>query len=101
NSFYVSSASLFATQIANCNWIGRAHGDGFAWHDWFGSSYLDHPADVDGIGNGLTDGGWKYLLNHRVDGIMTSKPKALINYMKTYKWNKASNVCKFVGGGGY
>ena len=101
NSFYVSSADLFATGIANCSWIGRAHGDGYAWHQWFGSSYLTHPADTDGIGTGGNDGGWKYLLDRRVDGIMTAKPKALLAYMKTYKWTKATNVCKFVGGGGY
>ncbi|MCX6394799.1 MAG: glycerophosphodiester phosphodiesterase family protein [Solirubrobacterales bacterium] len=105
NSFYVSSANLFATGIANCSWIGRAHGDGYAWHQWFGSSYLTHPADIDGIGTGVRtgggDGGWKYLLDSRVDGIMTARPKALLAYMKTYKWNKASNACKFVGGGGY
>jgi len=99
NSFYVNG--FWATQIANCNWIGRAHGDGYAWHEWFGSGYQEHPGDVDGIGNGTTDGGWHYLLDRRIDGIMTAKPKALVAYMKTYKWNKATNVCKFKGGGGY
>ncbi len=99
NSFYVNG--FWASKIANCDWISRAHGDGFAWHQWFGSGYQEHPGDIDDIGNGLSDGGWRYLLDRRVDGIMTAKPKALLAYMKSYKWNKASNVCKFKGGGGY
>ena len=106
NSFLVSG--LYAFNIANCDWIGRAHGDGYAWHQWFGSAVGEHPADVDDIGTGTQapgvqgDGGWKYLLDLRIDGIMTAKPKKLATYMKkTYKWTKANNVCKFPGGGGY
>jgi glycerophosphoryl diester phosphodiesterase len=104
NSFNVPMGGgnyFWAYNIANCGWIRRAHNDGYAWHQWFGSPAGEHPGDVDGIGNGSTDGGWKYLLDRRVDGIMTARPKALAAYMKTYKWNKSTNVCQFVGGGGY
>ena len=88
--------------IANCGYIKMAHDGGYAWNDWFADQ------DTDGIGTGIidpithqSDGGWKYLLDRRVDGIMTAKPRELIAYMKKYKWNKATNICKFKGGGGY
>ncbi|MEI6448216.1 MAG: glycerophosphodiester phosphodiesterase family protein [Actinomycetes bacterium] len=99
NSYVVNG--FLANNIANCDWIGRAHTDGYAWHQWFGND------DLDDIGNGISaggksDGGWKYLLDRRIDGIMTAKPKKLATYMKkTYKWTKASNICMFKGGGGY
>jgi glycerophosphoryl diester phosphodiesterase len=88
-------------EIANCGYINMAHSRGYAWHQWFGTG------DVDGIGTGVKgpdghfDGGWKYLLDRRVDGIMTASPVALVKYMKTYTWGKSSNFCKFKGGGGY
>lgn len=98
NSYVVNG--FLANNIANCDWIKRAHGDGYAWHQWFGNG------DLDDIGNGIvsagkSDGGWKYLLDRRIDGIMTAKPKKLATYMKTYKWIKSTNVCKFPKGGGY
>ena len=98
NSYVVNGFP--ANNIANCEWIKRAHGDGYAWHQWFGN------ADLDDIGTGISsggksDGGWKYLLDRRIDGIMTAKPKKLATYMKTYRWTKSTNVCKFPGGGGY
>lgn len=98
NSYVVNGFQ--ANNIANCDWIGRAHGDGYAWHQWFGNS------DIDDIGTGISqggrsDGGWKYLLDRRIDGIMTAKPKKLAAYMKTYRWIKSTNVCRFPKGGGY
>ena len=99
NQYSISGTVI--RDIANCGYIGMAHTRGYAWHQWFANE------DIDGIGTGVRgtdghfDGGWKYLLDRRVDGIMTARPTALVKYMKTYKWDKASNYCKFKGGGGY
>ncbi|MCX6390599.1 MAG: glycerophosphodiester phosphodiesterase family protein [Solirubrobacterales bacterium] len=71
--------------VGNCGFIGMAHKAGYAWHSWFSGD----PGDTDARDT------WRWLLDRRVDGIMTARPAALIKFMSTYKKSAANNVCHF------
>jgi glycerophosphoryl diester phosphodiesterase len=45
--------------------VARAHGDGYAWQNWFSGEDRDAP------------GSWRRLIDMCVDGIMTARPRAL------------------------
>ena len=50
----------------------RAHREGYAWHTWFGDQDRDAPAT------------WRKLVRDCVDGIMTSRPRALKRVLSSY-----------------
>jgi glycerophosphoryl diester phosphodiesterase len=52
-------------QITTNDTVARAHREGFAWHNWFGSGDSDAPPT------------WATLIDYCVDGIMTSRPTKL------------------------
>ena len=58
----VGGTLLEVTTKAN---VARAHGEGFAWQNWFSGDDRDAP------------GTWRSLVDMCVDGIMTSRPVAL------------------------
>jgi glycerophosphoryl diester phosphodiesterase len=45
--------------------VARAHGDGYAWQNWFSGDDRDAP------------GTWRRLIDMCVDGIMSARPRAL------------------------
>ena len=59
--------------VATTAFIGQAHAAGLAWHSWFGDEDKDAPAT------------WRMLVERCVDGIMTARPVALANALKTTK----------------
>jgi glycerophosphoryl diester phosphodiesterase len=59
-------------QITTRSNVRRAHGDGYAWHTWFGDQDRDTPAT------------WRRLVRDCVDGIMTSRPRTLGRVLRSY-----------------
>jgi glycerophosphoryl diester phosphodiesterase len=59
--------------------VARAHGDGYAWQNWFGNGDPDAPAT------------WRELIDMCVDGTMTSHPRA---YEKTLRAHKRPASCR-------
>ena len=60
-------------------WVGKTHAAGLAWHSWFDGPDVDGPE------------GWTKLVERCVDGIMTSRSKALEKFLKS---NKSPSACK-------
>jgi glycerophosphoryl diester phosphodiesterase len=67
-TFRFGAALLEVTTPAN---VARAHAEGYAWQNWFSGDDRDAPAT------------WRRLVAMRVDGIMTSKPRALERILAT------------------
>jgi glycerophosphoryl diester phosphodiesterase len=63
----VGGSLIDVTTKAN---VARAHGEGFAWQNWFSGDDRDGP------------GTWRSLVDMCVDGIMTSHPVALENVLR-------------------
>jgi hypothetical protein len=59
--------------------VGKTHAAGLAWHSWFDGPDVDGPE------------GWTKLVQRCVDGIMTSKSRALEKFLKK---NKSPSACK-------
>jgi len=51
-------------QVTTAENVAKAHGDGYAWQNWFSNEDSDAPAT------------WRRLIDMCVDGTMTSRPKA-------------------------
>jgi glycerophosphoryl diester phosphodiesterase len=51
--------------------VARAHGEGYAWQNWFSGEDRDSPAM------------WRSLVATCVDGIMTSRPVALEKVLRS------------------
>ena len=64
----VGGTLLEVTTKAN---VARAHGEGYAWQNWFSDDDRDAP------------GTWRSLVDMCVDGIMTSHPVALERVLRT------------------
>jgi glycerophosphoryl diester phosphodiesterase len=64
----VGGTLLEITTKAN---VARAHGEGYAWQNWFSGDDRDAP------------GTWRSLVDMCVDGIMTSHPVALERVLRT------------------
>jgi glycerophosphoryl diester phosphodiesterase len=67
-TFRLGEALLEVTTPAN---VARAHAEGYAWQNWFSGDDRDAPAT------------WRRLVAMCVDGIMTSKPRALERVLAT------------------
>ncbi|MFM8560745.1 MAG: glycerophosphodiester phosphodiesterase family protein [Solirubrobacterales bacterium] len=65
--------------VLNPAWVAKTHADGLAWHSWFDGPDVDGPE------------GWTKLVERCVDGIMTSKPRALERFLKK---NKSPSTCR-------
>jgi len=59
-------------QITTSSNVIRAHREGYAWHTWFGDDDRDAPST------------WRRLVRECVDGIMTSRPRALRRVLRSY-----------------
>ena len=64
--------------VLNPAWVAKTHADGLAWHSWFDGPDVDGPE------------GWTKLVQRCVDGIMTSRPKALEGFLKK---NRSPSAC--------
>jgi glycerophosphoryl diester phosphodiesterase len=53
--------------------VARAHGDGYAWQNWFSNDDRDAP------------GTWRRLIDMCVDGTMTSRPRAFERVLRKHK----------------
>jgi glycerophosphoryl diester phosphodiesterase len=58
--------------------VARAHGEGYAWQNWFSNEDRDAPAT------------WRALIDMCVDGTMTSRPVA---YEKVLKQHHRPAAC--------
>jgi glycerophosphoryl diester phosphodiesterase len=67
---YELSRTRFA--VTTSDNVRRAHREGYAWHNWFGSDDRDAPAT------------WRRMVRFCVDGIMTSRPRALRRVLRSY-----------------
>ena len=61
-TFRLGGTTLEVTTTEN---VARAHSEGYAWQNWFANDDRDAPAT------------WRRLVDMCVDGIMTSRPRAL------------------------
>jgi glycerophosphoryl diester phosphodiesterase len=52
-------------EVTTAQNVARAHGEGYAWQNWFSGEDRDAP------------GSWRRLIEMCVDGIMTARPRAL------------------------
>jgi glycerophosphoryl diester phosphodiesterase len=59
-------------EITTPDAVARAHRDGYAWQNWFSSDDRDAPAT------------WRRLIDMCVDGIMTSRSRALERVLRTH-----------------
>lgn len=66
--------------VAQKGFVDKVHAGGYAWHAWFSGTAPDTAAT------------WQTLVDVCVDGIMTSRPKALESFLKTHKSPAACKV---------
>jgi glycerophosphoryl diester phosphodiesterase len=60
-------------EITTAEAVARAHGEGYAWQNWFGNGDPDAPAT------------WRALIDMCVDGTMTSHPRAYEKVLRAHK----------------
>jgi glycerophosphoryl diester phosphodiesterase len=60
-------------QVTTAENVARAHRDGYAWQNWFAGDDPDTPA------------GWRSLIDMCVDGIMTSRSRALEKVLREHE----------------
>jgi glycerophosphoryl diester phosphodiesterase len=68
-TFMTGGTTLQVTTAEN---VARAHGDGYAWQNWFSNEDRDAPAN------------WRGLIDMCVDGTMTSRPVAYERVLKRH-----------------
>jgi glycerophosphoryl diester phosphodiesterase len=59
-------------QVTTPETVARAHREGYAWHNWFSGNDRDAPAT------------WRSLIDMCVDGIMTSRSRALERVLRRH-----------------
>jgi glycerophosphoryl diester phosphodiesterase len=59
-------------QVTTAENVAKAHGDGYAWQNWFSNEDTDSPAT------------WRSLIDMCVDGTMTSRPVAYEQVLKKH-----------------
>jgi glycerophosphoryl diester phosphodiesterase len=69
-TFQFGGSQLDITTADN---VARAHGDGYAWQNWFSDEDSDAPAT------------WRRLIDMCVDGTMTSRPVAYERVLRRHK----------------
>jgi glycerophosphoryl diester phosphodiesterase len=60
-------------QVTTAENVARAHSEGYAWHNWFSGDDRDAP------------GTWRRLIDMCVDGIMTSRSRALERVLRRHE----------------
>ena len=60
-------------QVTTADNVARAHRDGYAWQNWFSGDDRDAPAT------------WRRLVDMCVDGIMTSRSRALERVLRNHE----------------
>jgi glycerophosphoryl diester phosphodiesterase len=60
-------------EVTTADNVARAHREGYAWQNWFSADDSDAPAT------------WRRLIDMCVDGIMTSRTRALEQVLRAYE----------------
>ncbi len=69
-TFELSGSTIEVTTQDN---VARAHREGYAWQNWFSGDDRDAPAT------------WRRLIDMCVDGIMTSRSRALERVLRRHE----------------